>query len=101
MVLAKQLATLDIVSDGRLDVGVSLGWSQDEYEACGVPFKERGARLDEYLRCLQALWGPTIRWNSPAASTRFPVRCSSRNRASGPVRRSSSAGTPPRPSGGR
>ncbi len=56
MVLAKQLATLDLVSDGRLDVGLSLGWSQDEYEAGGVPFKERGARLDEYLRCLQALW---------------------------------------------
>ena len=56
VVLAKQLATLDIVSGGRLDVGLSLGWSEDEYEACGVPFKERGARLDEYLRCLQALW---------------------------------------------
>jgi probable F420-dependent oxidoreductase len=57
VVLAKQLATLDIVCDGRLDVGLSLGWSQDEYEACGVPFRERGARLDEYLWCLQALWG--------------------------------------------
>jgi probable F420-dependent oxidoreductase len=57
VVLAKQLATLDIVCDGRLDVGLSLGWSEDEYEACGVPFRERGARLDEYLRCLQALWG--------------------------------------------
>ena len=57
VVLAKQLATLDLVSDGRLDVGLSLGWSQDEYDACGVPFKERGARLDEYIRCLQALWG--------------------------------------------
>ena len=57
VVLAKQLATLDIICDGRLDVGLSLGWSEDEYEACGVPFGERGARLDEYLRCLQALWG--------------------------------------------
>jgi probable F420-dependent oxidoreductase len=57
MILAKQLATLDLICDGRLDVGLSLGWSQDEYEACGVPFKERGARLDEYIRCLQALWG--------------------------------------------
>jgi probable F420-dependent oxidoreductase len=56
-VLAKQLATLDIVSDGRLNVGLSLGWSQDEYESCGVPFRDRGARLDEYLRCLHALWG--------------------------------------------
>jgi probable F420-dependent oxidoreductase len=57
-VLAKQLATLDAVCDGRLDVGLSLGWSQDEYEACGVPFRDRGARLDEYIQCLQALWGP-------------------------------------------
>ncbi|HEV3365192.1 MAG TPA: TIGR03619 family F420-dependent LLM class oxidoreductase [Acidimicrobiia bacterium] len=57
VVLAKQLATLDHVADGRLDVGVSLGWSEDEYEACGIPFRERGARLDEYLRCLHALWG--------------------------------------------
>jgi probable F420-dependent oxidoreductase len=57
VVLAKQLATLDLVCDGRLDVGLSVGWSEDEYEACGVPFRERGARLDEYLRCLQALWG--------------------------------------------
>jgi len=58
VILAKQLATLDHVCDGRLDVGLSLGWSEDEYEACGVPFRDRGARLDEYLRCLQALWGP-------------------------------------------
>jgi probable F420-dependent oxidoreductase len=57
VVLAKQLATLDLVCDGRLDVGLSLGWSEDEYEACGVPFRRRGARLDEYLRCLHALWG--------------------------------------------
>jgi len=57
MVLAKQLATLDIVSGGRLDAGLSLGWSEDEYEAAGVPLRERGARLDEYLQCLQALWG--------------------------------------------
>jgi probable F420-dependent oxidoreductase len=56
VVLAKQLATLDVLSGGRLDVGLSLGWSEDEYEACGVPFRERGARLDEYLRCLHALW---------------------------------------------
>jgi probable F420-dependent oxidoreductase len=56
VLLAKQLATLDLVCDGRLDVGLSLGWSEDEYEACGVPFKDRGARLDEFIRCLQALW---------------------------------------------
>ena len=56
-VLAKQLATLDIVSGGRLDVGLGLGWSEDEYEAVGVRFERRGARADEFLRCLTALWG--------------------------------------------
>jgi len=57
VVLAKQLAALDIVSGGRLVAGLSLGWSVDEYEACGVPFTGRGARYDEYLACLGALWG--------------------------------------------
>jgi probable F420-dependent oxidoreductase len=56
VVLAKQLATLDLVSGGRLDVGLGLGWSEDEYEACGVPFQDRGERADEFLRCLIALW---------------------------------------------
>ena len=55
-VLAKQLATLDVVAGGRLDVGLTVGWSEDEYEACGVPFAKRGARAEEYLRCLSALW---------------------------------------------
>jgi probable F420-dependent oxidoreductase len=55
-VLAKQLTSLDVVSGGRLDAGLGLGWSPDEYEAAGVPFARRGARMDEYLRCLHALW---------------------------------------------
>ena len=57
IVLAKQLATLDIVSGGRLDVGLGLGWSEDEYDAVGVPFARRGVRADEFLRCLTAVWG--------------------------------------------
>jgi probable F420-dependent oxidoreductase len=56
IVLAKQLATLDLVSGGRLDVGLGLGWSRDEYEAVGVPFRDRGRRGDEFLRCLKAIW---------------------------------------------
>jgi probable F420-dependent oxidoreductase len=56
-VLAKQLATLDIVCGGRLDVGLGVGWSEDEYQASGVPFPERGARFEEFLHCLHALWG--------------------------------------------
>ncbi len=56
IMLAKQLATLDIVSGGRLDVGLGIGWSMDEYEAVGVPYRDRGRRVDEFLRCLKAIW---------------------------------------------
>ncbi len=56
VMLAKQLATLDIVSRGRLDVGLGIGWSRDEYEAVGVPYEHRGRRGDEFLRCLKAIW---------------------------------------------
>src|SRR3990172_4891094 len=56
ILLAKQLATLDIVSRGRLDVGLGTGWSEDEYDASGVPFAGRGKRADEFLRCLLAIW---------------------------------------------
>ena len=55
-VLAKQLATLDHISGGRLDFGVGLGWSEDEYEATNVEFKNRGDRIDEFLKCLINLW---------------------------------------------
>lgn len=55
-VLAKQLTSLDVVSAGRLDAGLGIGWAPDEYAAAGVPFERRGARMDEYLRCLYALW---------------------------------------------
>ena len=56
VMLAKQLATLDVLSEGLLTVGVGLGWSEDEYEAVGTPFRGRGRRLDEFLECLTLLW---------------------------------------------
>lgn len=56
ILMAKQLATLDRLSGGRLDVGLGIGWSKDEYEASGVPFSARGRRGDEFIRCLKALW---------------------------------------------
>ena len=56
VMLAKQLATLDRVSGGRLDVGLGIGWSRDEYDAVGVPFEQRGRRGDEFLACLKAIW---------------------------------------------
>ena len=56
--LAKQLATLDVLSRGRLIAGLGLGWLPAEFTASGVPFERRGARIEEYVNCLQALWGP-------------------------------------------
>ena len=56
VMLAEQLATLDVLSRGRLDVGLGIGWSMDEYEAVGVPYRTRGRRADEFLRCLTAIW---------------------------------------------
>lgn len=54
--LAKAMASLDVVSDGRLTVGLGIGWLPEEFEAAGVPMERRGARFEEYLRCLHALW---------------------------------------------
>lgn len=55
-VLAKQLATLDAISGGRVDLGVGVGWQREEYEAAGLSFKDRGRLLDHTLEVCQALW---------------------------------------------
>ncbi|GGP77844.1 LLM class flavin-dependent oxidoreductase [Streptomyces melanogenes] len=57
LVLARALTTLDLISRGRLEVGLGLGWMQEEYEAAGVPWRGRGARLEETLDVLEAVWG--------------------------------------------
>ena len=56
LVLAKALTTLDIVSAGRLDVGIGLGWAPQEFAAVGVPRERRGARGEEFVACLRAIW---------------------------------------------
>lgn len=55
-VLAKQAATLDVLSGGRLDLGVGVGWQREEYESCGLDFSRRGALLDDCLEGCQRLW---------------------------------------------
>ena len=55
LILAKELASLDVLSGGRLIVGIGVGWAEAEYEALGVPFHERGARADEYLAAMRAI----------------------------------------------
>ncbi len=56
IVLAKQLTTLDHVSAGRLDAGLGLGWAEEEFVAAGVPYQRRGARTEEFIHCLKAIW---------------------------------------------
>jgi probable F420-dependent oxidoreductase len=56
LILAKELASLDVLSGGRLIVGIGVGWAEAEYEALGVPYRERGARADEYLAAMRAIW---------------------------------------------
>jgi probable F420-dependent oxidoreductase len=56
VVLAKQLASVDVLSKGRVLVGVGVGYVPGEYEAIGVPFGSRGRRADEYIDAMRALW---------------------------------------------
>src|SRR5947209_12248340 len=66
-VLAKELASLDVVSGGRLIAGFAAGYIPAEFAASGVPMSERGARMNEYLRALTALWA----MESPEYQGRF------------------------------
>ncbi len=59
-VLAKQLATLDQLSAGRVDLGVGVGWQREEYDVVGLDFAERGGALDECLRLCRQLWTQQI-----------------------------------------
>ncbi len=56
LILAKELATLDVLSGGRLMVGIGVGWSEEEYQALGIPYSERGTRADEYLAAMRVIW---------------------------------------------
>ena len=56
VVAAKQIATLDQLSGGRIDLGIGVGWLEEEFNAIGVPFQERGRRTDEHIAAMRALW---------------------------------------------
>jgi probable F420-dependent oxidoreductase len=95
VVLAKEVATLDQLSGGRVELGVGVGWLEEEFDAIGVPFRERGKRTDDHIEALRSLWSQspaTYHGDFTAAPTctRAPLPC--RNGS-----RSSSAGTPTSP----
>jgi probable F420-dependent oxidoreductase len=56
LILAKQLASLDALSGGRLIFGIGVGYLEPEFLALGIPFADRGARTEEYLAAIQAIW---------------------------------------------
>jgi probable F420-dependent oxidoreductase len=59
-VLAKQATTVDVLSDGRLDLGLGIGWMPEEFTATGATMPRRGARAEEYLAVLRTLWADEI-----------------------------------------
>jgi probable F420-dependent oxidoreductase len=67
VLLAKQLASIDVLSRGRLMVGIGVGYLEPEFRALGVALADRGARTDEYLAALRALWDEPV----PAFAGRF------------------------------
>lgn len=56
LILAKELATVDVVSGGRLIFGIGVGYVEREFRALGVPFEGRGRRIEEYLAAIRAIW---------------------------------------------
>ena len=67
LVLAKEMASLDYISKGRLILGIGAGYLYQEFDALGVPFRERGARTDEAIKVLRTLWNDP----NPSFSGRF------------------------------
>lgn len=60
LLTAKEVMTLDHISDGRFDLGIGIGWSSEEYAALGVPWEARGRRADDYIAAIRAAWGSDI-----------------------------------------
>lgn len=56
VLLAKQIATIDVISRGRIEVGIGAGWMEEEFAACNVPFANRFERMFDTVRAMRALW---------------------------------------------
>jgi probable F420-dependent oxidoreductase len=85
VVLAKAAATLDVLSGGRLELGVGVGWQREEYEAAGLEFAGRGRTLDHTLEVCQALWQDGGADFDSAALRFSAIHCSPKPRQAGGV----------------
>src|SRR5678815_5874145 len=54
--VAKEVATLDVLSNGRVILGIGVGWLEEEFQALGIPFEERAGRTAEAVRAMRTLW---------------------------------------------
>ena len=94
VVLAKELATIDLLSDGRLEIGIGAGWMRADYESSGIPYDAPGVRIDRFVEAIAAAQGAAVlragRPPGPALPGHVPRRAS-RSRCSGRGRPSSSA----------
>ena len=112
VVFAKQAASIDVASGGRLSLGVGAGWLEEEFDALNVPYAGRGRRLDEWIALTRACWTGTpapidVRALRPAARRALPAaagpsRAAARSAAtpgsrSGAPGRRVTAGSPSRP----
>jgi probable F420-dependent oxidoreductase len=78
LILAKELATLDQLSGGRVELGLGVGWMKEEFDALGVDWARRGARNDEYIAAMRALWaGPHAEFHGEFVDF-DPATCSPR-----------------------
>ena len=87
LLLAKQAATVDVLSGGRLDLGIGNGWLAEEFTGSGAAMAGRGARADEYVAALRALWStdrrvPRVVLRRSRRGGRIRRRCSGRGRRS-------------------
>ncbi len=57
--VARRFATIDVLSGGRLVIGVGVGWMEEEFDMLGIPFAKRGKRTDEYIQAMKAVWTET------------------------------------------
>ena len=85
VVLAKELATIDLLSDGRVEIGIGAGWMRTDYDRSGIPYDPPGVRIDRFvegLAVIKGLFGRLARSRSPASTTRSRATTGCRSRCS-------------------